>query len=580
MMRKVNRWIMVVMLMVGMVMAGVTTAQATIYVADNVACPGSGTQEAPYCSIQEAINNTADGDTVLVDDGIYTENINFNGLAITVQSVNGAANTIIDGSNPSDPDYGSVVIFNSGENENSVLDGFTITGGSGTEDPDGDSHGGGISCWSFSTPLIKNCNIVGNMAYAGGGIGCYGSSSPKISNCTITSNIAYGDDALNGGGGGIGCHFGSSPTINNCTINGNSSKGIYVGGGGIICVSGSSPTITNCTISSNQADQHSGGGVYCDAGTSPIITKCVISNNSAGNSGGGIYCTNSSPTINKCTISNNSAEFHGGGIECYDSSPSIMNCTITGNEVFTDLSYGGGIACFSYSTLTITNCTISNNSVWEDGGGVACWNNSSVAVVNSIFWENSSDEIYLGTGGAINITYSNIQGGWEGEGNIGEDLVLHNPLFVGNGDYHLQPGSPCIDAGTLTGAPEYDFEGDPRLASVGGDNMPDMGADEFVGSDSDGDGVPDNEDDCPDTPQFAVDAGVIGEDGCVSCELLNGYVNTQVPPDGEYKNHGDYVSQAARTVDQYVEAGIITEECAGSIMKPIAQSNVGKKAKH
>lgn len=85
----------------------------------------------PYTSIRAAITAANTGDTVLVHDGTYVENINFSGKAITVRSANGAAGTIIDG-NAS----GSVVTFNSGEGSGSILDGFTIRNGSG--------NGGGI----------------------------------------------------------------------------------------------------------------------------------------------------------------------------------------------------------------------------------------------------------------------------------------------------------------------------------------------------------------------------------------------------------------------------------------------------
>jgi hypothetical protein len=98
-------------------------------------------------------------------------------------------------------------------------------------------------------------------------------------------------------------------------------------------------------------------------------------------------------------------------------------------------------------------------------------------------------------------------------------------------------------------------------------------------ADDDGDGVCNNNDDCPETPEFAIDDGVVGDDGCVSCELLDEYVDEQVPPDGEYRNHGDYVSQVAHIVDQYIEAELITEECARSIVSFRARSDVGKPAK-
>ena len=166
-------------------------------------------------------------------------------------------------------------------------------------------------------------------------------------------------------------------------------------------------------------------------------------------------------------ISGNSSK-SGGGIFCFfSSSPTIQNNEISGNFASFE---GGGIRCDVDSSPTITNNTITGNSAERDGGGIYCYD-SSPTVLNTILWNDSPDEIYLSSS-SITITYSDIQGGWGGEGNIDAD-----PLFVDpeNGDYHLQADSPCIDAGTPDGAPPDDLEGNPR------DEAPDMGAYEFQG---------------------------------------------------------------------------------------------------
>jgi parallel beta-helix repeat protein len=159
----------------------------------------------------------------------------------------------------------------------------------------------------------------------------------------------------------------------------------------------------------------------------------------------------------------------GGGIYCYNSSPTITNCTITGNTANGD---GGGIYC-EYSSPVITNCTITENRADGYGGGIECAI-SSPTLKNTILWGDTAPdgkEIYLDEGSTITLTYSDVEGGWTGTGNI--DAY---PLFVGNGNYHLTVGSPCIDKGTSEGAPAYDTDGDPRPQGAGFD----IGSDEYT----------------------------------------------------------------------------------------------------
>jgi parallel beta-helix repeat protein len=362
---------------------------------------------ADFNNIQAAINAAVTGDTVLVADGTYTglgnRDIDFLGKAITVRSQSGPENCIIDcNGTETEPHRG--FCFNSGEDTNSVLDGFTIINGTVR-------FGGVIYC--------------GNMA------------SPTITNCTISDNSAGVEGAA------IYCDFDSNPTISNCTISNNKTSGIFCYHSNLI--------INNCTITGNSTEQSCGGGVNCWAGN-VLITNSIISGNHAAYFGGGIACFISSPTITNCIIEGNSAEYDGGGI------------------------YGGeGVS------PTITNCTISSNTANHSSGGIFC---RDANITNCILWNNLPRRINYNA----SVTYSDVQGGWPGQGNIDTDpcfvlsgywVDINDPNIIVEpndpnaiwleGDYHLLPASPCIDTGDPNYIPEpneTDLDGNPRISGT------------------------------------------------------------------------------------------------------------------
>ena len=191
--------------------------------------------------------------------------------------------------------------------------------------------------------------------------------------------------------------------------------------------------------------------------------------------GGGIYCGNGSPTIRNCIITESDASF-GGGI--YGSS-TIINCLICNNT-----GYNGAGIWYSSNTK-ILNCTIVGNwCVNIDSGGV---DGSGGQVINSIVWSNIPNQI----AGNPTVRYSDVQGGWTGEGNIDADPLFVYPSGL-DGNLRLLPGSPCIDAGTNStnpSLPSTDLDGNPRIIN----GTVDMGAYEFQG-------IVYVDDDAPDDP--------------------------------------------------------------------------------
>lgn len=421
-----------------------------------------------YATIQGAIDASANYDTIIVRPGTYVENLIFSGKEIIVESESGPAVTTINGGNPSNPDFGSVVLFENGETRDTVLDGFTIANGTGTLSSTMVSHeGGGIYCQDGSSPSIIGCVVTSNVVDGhGGGIACVEGSSPFIADCTITLNTTGGAYS----GGGIYCTDGS-PDIVECVISEN-----WGGTGGGVYVEYQNPDLSACTIVNNTTDTY-GGGIFCKSGaTGAQVAECLIASNTAGYGGGGIWTTVSDMTL---VISNiirdntvvNSGAWGGGGICVFTSYTTIVNNMISGNYS----PEGGGLSVGFSSYPIVTNNTISENSAVE-GGGLWCYD-SGPTIENTIFWHNTANsypEIYR-YGPYPTINFCNVEGGWPyGNNNIDAD-----PLFAdasGN-DFHLTIGSPCRDAGTdtATALPDEDFEEDDRNTLA----MVDIGADEL-----------------------------------------------------------------------------------------------------
>jgi hypothetical protein len=177
----------------------------------------------------------------------------------------------------------------------------------------------------------------------------------------------------------------------------------------------------------------------------------TIQNGNASGLGGGIYCYDvASPTIMYNIIKNNSSSSSGGGLFFSSGAPVIKNNVITGNSC---PGWGGGMF-LTGSEATIINNTISENTAGEDGGGI-CFSYGSSTVQNNILWGNivtsDGNEIaYFGPDPPV-ITYSDIQGGFAGQGNINIDPLFRDPA---NDDLHLKAvacgdnaDSPCIDVG-------------------------------------------------------------------------------------------------------------------------------------
>jgi predicted outer membrane repeat protein len=271
--------------------------------------------------------------------------------------------------------------------------------------------------------------------------------------------------------------------------------------GGAVHSSVGAPVIERSTFSGNEGSY--GGAVYVEAqlsGQQSIrIRDSLFEGNRAISSGGAVAIAVAYGEIERSRFLDNEADGSGGAIFAYDNTGvqtpfTFRNVLLAGNRA----SNGGGMANSSACIrATVVNATFADNAATVQGGAVdnaAC---AASTYTNSVFWGDAAP-ISAEIAGAATVTYSDVQGGFAGTGNIDQDPLFFAPAAA---DYRLDTGSPAIDAGTDAGAPADDLSGLPRPFDGDGNGIPvtDMGAYEYSGplcSDADGDGVCDGVDVC------------------------------------------------------------------------------------
>jgi len=428
--------------------------------------------------IQSAIEESVDGDVVLVTNGVYasggkvvhgalTNRVSID-KAIQVLSVNGPEVTIIQGNGEFNY-FDDAAVRCAYVGTNAILSGFTLQLGITRDNfgvvPAIDRNGGGA--WCESTGVITNCVLRWNSAATHGG-GVFGG---LIYNCVIEENFAlmHGGGAftstlsyctilynmsVDGGGGGA-----AASTLAHCQLMTNISSPSWLeiyGGGGAM-----DSTLSHCVVAGNIS---SGGGGGTWGGT---LSHCILDGNIAYSDGGGSWYS----TLQYCILSGNTAVEGDGGAAKYGT---INNSFIFGNNAG---SFGGGtyyanlVNCAVYDNESISgggiaggthhNVTVTGNRA-QLGGGV-----SFATLRNSIVYYNRAaggENYYLSA-----FEYSCTTPPAEGEGNISSDPDLAS--FV-----HISSNSPCRHAGSSNFVSGVDIDGLPWNA------IPSMGADEVNGA--------------------------------------------------------------------------------------------------
>lgn len=371
-----------------------TSSPITIYADASQAGPSDGkTPETAFASLQDAIDVSIDGDTVIAAAGTY-QPISSGNRRIDILSANGADSTFIGGAGTSRcASLGS----RSGETLTRLV-GFTLQNGEA-------GYGGG----AIGGTLV-DCVIRGNHATNGGG-GAYRS---VLDNCTVMEN-----SAMTGGGLNASSAYG-------CVISQNTASTGW-GGGAEDC------HLEDCLVENNTAARN-GGGI--DMGTAE---RCIIRGNAASGNGGGAAVA----TLGNCLVTGNRATGFGGGVfgTYNDDTANLVNCTVAENTAGTA---GGGVCAqvtadcrdATGNELLCYTVALNNSIAW--GNSLASGLADNVATVDSS-GAPSSDP-----GAGILARYTCSLPVLDGEGNIGD-----SPEFASasDGDFTLLASSPCVDSG-------------------------------------------------------------------------------------------------------------------------------------
>ncbi len=436
-----NRWSGVSF--VGLLAFAPVAPAADFFVNGSSAAGGNGSRQSPFRTVQAGVDAAVDGDVIRVAAGTYAENIRVAAKAVVLEG-GYAADWTRDLSRNTTTlrGLGNDAVINL-IGANATIDGFRITGGTGsTQELPYGYHGGGIYS-SDGSPVISNNTIEDNDLrraneaadyFFGGGIHVTNAGSATIMNNTIRRNVA-------GRGGGVSA-FGQAVRIEGNTIESNVGVGDHGGG---LYVAAANTVITRNVFRRNEIGRDLGygwGGGLIVFGASNVaeLSYNVLSENFAAAYGAAEF-------IDEGATANIHHELIFG------------NLSAAGCEAVSAIAVDGGDGIGSRAT--ISQCTVVGNlcATAIRGNGLQVENLSEVTVTNSIFWNNGGDDFATDGTATLRVTYTNSQERMSGVGNISAD-----PRFVsaGTNDYRLAAGSPCIDAGDPASPVDNADAGDRR----------------------------------------------------------------------------------------------------------------------
>ena len=389
---------------------------------------GASVRKVPrdYAKIQQAINAGLDGDTILVDHGIYYENIRYLGKKIVVASryildndTSHVSKTIIDGSKPSHTDSASVVTFDAGTDSSSEICGLTIRGGKGNKHYDPATArtvfvGGGIDLFGNGGKIVHNQiinNEINSTYPLGAAISAWDQSSTNADSKYITIEHNF---------------------IANNSLAGDESYG------GAVAVKMSGRMQSNILRDNKaSASLQAAGGAMTIWGNS----KINLANN---------------------IIVRNHSSFFAGAILVFQWNVGTPAVTMINNTICYNTADQGAEGISRNVPIKILN-----NIFWNPGDGIE---------IDAIIWnpgDGTRTDAMSVTGCAKNL----IRGGW-----FGKDIIDADPLFADTVLFRLSPLSPALARGSMLERldsenvipPVFDYLGNLRPNPNGAN--PDFGA--------------------------------------------------------------------------------------------------------
>jgi predicted outer membrane repeat protein len=407
--------------------------------------------------------------------------------------------------------------------------------------------GGAWSCYG-GAPVLQGCTFSGNVASSGGAMYCAVNSTVMIDDCLFKGNAATGmfggavevsesaaviEDstflANTGSEGGAIMGFDANPLVLlRCTFVGNFAPNY----GGGLAAYGSNAVLRECTFVNNESGPRGGGGAEAHEGSTMQLSNCVFVGNRTLGSGGGVFIEWQACQVDNCTFASNTAGVKGGAL-----SMGIFAALTARNTIFSSQAHVAAVLAPTATLTSLDHCFFSNNLdgdlSWEgtvppqtgaasieasfsqaDGtvDGIVGFEPGETGVLSQPgqYSGLTNQTVLPVAGGALESgilvgsilsiagaadTYSYVLGNTENEivvfGDLSAAAQQGNQYHIL--DVHLGAESACVDRGAAPALGTTDIDGETRgfdVAGVGldGGERFDIGADERIDPDSDGDG--------------------------------------------------------------------------------------------